>query len=250
MKRQIEGEKPLVKRKNVFTVAIAVVLVRPSRPGNIGAVARSMANFGCTELIIIDPQCNYLDEESVKRAKHGRLVLEHATVFPSLAMARCDWLVATSGKLGSDYNIPRLPLAPWQLAGRIAGVKKRKVGLVFGPEASGLRNEELESCDLFVSIRAHPDYPILNLSHAVTIVLYELFLANQTKPVRYTPASLQDKVVLKEQIEQTLSILPFETEEKRNTQRLLWQRIIGKSFLTRREAFALMGFFKKVLKRR
>lgn len=229
---------------------VSVILIRPEHPGNVGAVARVMANFGFSRLVLVDPACDPHDEEARRRAKHAQGVLKESLVVNTLDNVGCDWLVATSGKLGSDYNIPRLPVVPWQLAGRIAGVKGRSVGIVFGPESSGLSNDELEACDAFVSIPANPKYPILNLSHSVTVVLYELFIASQGRPVFFTPLSLKDKEVLQDLIDQTLAVLPFESEEKRRTQRLLWHRLIGKSFLTRREAFGLMGFFKKVLKRR
>lgn len=229
---------------------VCVVLVRPEHPGNVGAVARVMANFGCARLVLVEPSCDHLSEESKRRAKHAQEVLEKAAVVGSLDATGCDWLVSTSGKLGSDYNISRLPLAPWQLAGRIAAVKKRSVGVVFGPESSGLSNEELRTCDAFVSIPASTKYPVINLSHSVAIVLYELFVAAQGKAVAFTPISVKDKEVLLELIDQALDSLPFETEEKRKTQKLVWHRMVGKSFLTRREAFALMGFFKKVLRKR
>ncbi len=228
---------------------VSVILVRPEHPGNVGAVARIMANFGFTQLVLVDPVADHTSEECKKRAKHAQDVLKKAVVVDALEDADCDWLIGTSGKLGSDYNLPRLPLAPWQLAGRITAAKK-KVGIVFGPESSGLLNEEVEGCDVFVSIPANPKYPIINLSHSVSIILYELFIASLGKPVPFTPIGLKDKEVLTDLIDETLDTLPFETEEKRKTQKMLWHRLIGKSFLTRREAFGLMGFFKKVLKKR
>jgi TrmH family RNA methyltransferase len=229
---------------------ISIVLIRPGHPGNIGAVARSMANFAFTSLILVEPTCNHLDEEALKRSKHGKFVLEQAKVINKLEEVDADYLIATSGKLGTDYNIPRLPIEPRQLAERLDSLKETKIALIFGPESSGLLNEEVETCDIFVSIPASEAYPILNLSHAVTILLYELFTVTSNQDGVYTPISKKDKEVLKEQVDEILESMDFETEEKKQTQRILWQRLIGKSFLTKREAFALMGFFKKVLRKR
>ena len=229
---------------------IDIVLVGPEHAGNVGAVARAMANFGFSRLVLVSPACDHLSDEAVARAKHGGQVLRKAKVVEELAAAGCDWLVATSGKLGSDENIPRLPLQPWQLAGRIVSVRGRRVGIVFGPESKGLLNEEVESCDAFLSIPAHPSYPVLNLSHAVSLVLYELFIARQGRPAPFTPLAGRDKEVLLGLIDESLDAMPFPTPEKRETQKKVWHRLVGKSFLTRREGFALMGFFKKVLRRR
>ncbi|MBN1275830.1 RNA methyltransferase [Candidatus Woesearchaeota archaeon] len=229
---------------------VRVVLVRPEHPGNVGAVARAMANFGFSDLVLVDPRCDHLSDESMQRAKHAKAVLRKAVTCASLEESGCDWLVATSGKLGSDENIPRLPLQPWQLAGRVMGVRSRVVGVVFGPESSGLRNDELERCDAFLAIPTSKRYPILNLSHAVTVVLYELSIARQGEPLAYAPLDAEHKRVLLGLIDESLDSLPFQTPEKRETQRLVWHRLVGKSFLTRREGFSLMGFFKKVLRRR
>lgn len=229
---------------------VKVVLVRPEHPGNLGAVARAMANFGFSQLVLVNPACDHLSDEALNRSKHAKEVLKKATIASSLEDAGCDWLVATSGKLGSDENIPRLPLQPWQVAGRITNSKGRIVGLVFGPESSGLLNEEIELCDSFLSIPTSPKYPILNLSHAVSLVLYELYIAQQGKPIPYTPLEGKSKEVLLELIDNTMDVLPFPTPDKRETQKKVWHRLIGKSFLTRREGFALMGFFKKVIRQR
>lgn len=242
----------MVERKNTqWRSDITVVLIRPSTSGNIGAVARSMANFGFSKLILLNPDCNHLDEEALKRSKHGKYVLEQAIIINRLDELDANYLIATSGKLGSDYNIPRIPIEPKQLAKKLRELQETKIAIVFGPESSGLENLEIEQCDIFVSIPAHEDYPILNLSHAVTILLYELYSASAVDfSDTYTPISKKDKEVLKDQVDEILESMDFETPEKKETQKLLWQRLIGKSFLTKREAFALMGFFKKVLRKR
>ncbi|MBD3209606.1 RNA methyltransferase [Candidatus Woesearchaeota archaeon] len=230
-------------------MTVNVILVRPEHPGNIGAVARTMANFGFQQLVLVEPAAAPQDEEAVKRAKHGNRILKAARTVPALADAGCSWLIATSGKLGSDENIPRLPLQPWQLAGRIAS-SEQPVGIVFGPESQGLSNEELELCDAFLSIPTHNAYPVLNLSHAVSIILYELSIARQGKSTPFKPLGDKHKQVLLGLIDKAVEALPFQTIDKRETQKKVWHRMIGKSFLTSREGFALMGFFKKVLKRR
>lgn len=232
---------------------ITVVLLRAEHPGNVGAVARAMKNFGYDRLVLVDPQCDYLCEEARRRAKHAGEVLDNAQVMKSLSEVGVDTLVATSGKVGTDYNLPRTPLTPKEFS----GVADGNVGLVFGPESSGLLNDEVEACDVFVSIPASEEYPVLNLSHAVTVLLYELATTAAKKngnegegEEEFTPASAQDKKILLGLIDETLDTVEFETAEKRKTQEILWKRVLGKAFLTKREAFGLMGYFKKTLGKR
>lgn len=225
-----------------------VILVEPRIPGNIGAVARAMKNFDVKELVLVNPQCDYCAPEVGYRAKHAQDVLKKMKVVASFADVRktFDCLVATTSKIGSDYNIARSPLAPEDCAALLQ--KRKKVGLVFGSENEGLHNTEVHACDFVVSIPTAKKYPALNLSHAVAILLYALFLAakkeNSTSHITF--ASQQEKETLLKLVHQKIERLPFSTASKRRTQYILWKRLIGKSFLTKREVFALFGFFKKV----
>ena len=94
-------------------------------------------------------------------------------------------------------------------------------------------------------------YRALNLSHAVAIVLYELFKASKAvKLTSHIPlASAKEKKVAMAMVDEILKSTDFTTGSKRETRRLVWQRLINKSFLTRREMYALLGFLRKVIKR-
>lgn len=225
---------------------ISFILHKPEHPGNVGAIARILANFGFEKLILIDPQCDHLSEEALKRAKHGKKLLEQADILKDLESVNCDWVFATSGKIGSDYNIARSPLTARIAAEKVAQTKAKHIGILFGPESRGLTNQELSCADAFIHIKAAKTYPILNLSHSVGIIAYEIFNAKQSKKEIFTPLSKKDKQVLFQRINDALDSLTFTTKDKKETQQKLWQRIIGKALLTRREAFTLMGFLRKV----
>ena len=155
-------------------------------------------------------------------------------------------VVGTTGRLGNDYNLPRTPLTPAQLAAKLVAAEG-KVALLFGRESDGLSNKEIEACDFTISIPANPDYPVLNLSHAVAILLYEVTKergGGELKEV-FPLVKAEEKAQLKKLIDEALDSYDFTTDDKRETQRVLWHRLVGKSFLTQREAMALMGFFKK-----
>ena len=224
---------------------ISIALVEPKTQGNIGAVARVMANFGFKNLILINPGCKHLGEEAFKRAKHAKYILKKAKVVKSFKyLKKFDLIVGTTAITGTDYNIPRVPLGPEDFSKKIARVKGNMV-LVFGRESSGLSNEEIQSCDFMVTINTSKEYKTMNISHSVAILLYELF-KQRAQPKDIPVGSSKDKQVLIKEIQLLIKKLDFTTEEKRKTQKKVWKRVIGKSLLTKRELYALFGFFKKL----
>jgi TrmH family RNA methyltransferase len=206
--------------------------------GNVGAIARSMANFGFSKLILVNPKCNHLSQTSRNRAKWAQDVLKKAKIMKKIP--KFDTLVATTAQIGTDYNIPRSPISPKQLS----SVCKGKIGIMFGRESSGLTNEEILQADFVVSIPASKKYPVMNLSHSVSVILYELSQEDHTSHI--VLASSAEKKQIMKMLKSKLDKMDFKTKEKKQTQIKVWKRILGKSFLTKREAYALMGFFKKL----
>lgn len=224
---------------------ITVLGVGLANPGNIGAIARAMQNFGLDNLILIKPKCDYLCKEALDRATHAGGILQNAGQLPSLEEARnkFDTLVGTTARIGTDYNIQRTPLSPEQFAKMLP--KLGKVGLVIGREDHGLDNKEVSICDFIVTIPSAKKNNPMNVSHAASIIFYEIFKHNEKKD-SIAMASGEEKAALMKLINSSLDKVEFSTKEKRETQRMLWKRIIGKSMLTKREAFGLCGFFRKL----
>lgn len=228
---------------------ISVVLVGIETAGNVGSVARVMKNFGLSELVLVDPKCKHESKEALDRASHAKDVLKKAVVADWSYLKNFDYLVGTTAKLGTDYNIPRIPMSPAELGLKLSKIdNKTKIALLFGRESYGLLNEELQKCDFMVTIPTSKIYPTLNVSHAVGIVLYELFKEELEADVKkkYTPISGREKEVALEKVDNILDKMHFATPEKRETQKRLWKRMIGKAMLTKREAFALLGFLRKL----
>ena len=161
---------------------IAIVLVRPKYDGNIGAVARTVLNFGITDLRIVGRN-NDWSEDTRNRAKHAQDILESCKTFQNLAEATrdCSIVVGTSGKreVGDKISFRHFIL-PEELTQSLISVEG-KTAYVFGPEDIGLTNQELHECDLLVTIPSWEGYPILNLSHAVSIICY-IWFANIANP--------------------------------------------------------------------
>ena len=225
---------------------ISIVLYEPENPGNIGAVARAMANFNFKNLVLINPKCSHLHQDARNRAKHAQDILQKTKVLQSLKSF--DYIIATTAKLGTDYNIPRSPLTPCKLAEIIN--PKNNVAILFGPESSGLSNKLVLESDFVVTIPASKKYSAMNLSHAVSIICYELFKKNakQTITSNFISASKKEKEQMMKLLKKLLNQVKFKTKEKKQTQVKIWKRIFGKSFMTKRESFAVMGFFRKLLK--
>ena len=155
---------------------IIVVLVEPEIQGNVGAVARSMLNFGFAELRVISAADFNIEDEAWARAKHARNVLEQAVVHSTWdeCMEDISLVVGTSGKRETGSKVVfRHFVLPDELSQRLEEVQG-KVALLFGREGVGLLTEELQRCDFLVTLPTWEGYPILNLSHAVTLILYEL----------------------------------------------------------------------------
>lgn len=220
-----------------------VILVGTEDPGNIGAIARLMANFGVSNLLLIDPSANALDIEAIRRAKHAKEILEKAPLVTKEVLSQFDLLIGTSGVRGTETNFKRLPISARACAEKIASLEgKHHVGLVFGSESKGLSNEILAACDLTVGIPTKEEYPSMNLSHAVAIVLYECHLATR----KNTPLpSLEAK-------QKQAFLYLIESCAKKSgyleTQNLLvaMKHLLATSQITEKELNSMFGFLRSI----
>ncbi len=226
---------------------IRVVLVEPKNEGNVGAVARAMKNFGAEELVLVNP-CP-LGPEARQRAMHGIDILEAARVLREFetAVKGADLLVGTSGiDTASEKRFARIAMSPRDFAGRVAKTDGR-VALLFGREDFGLLDQELRRCDLLITIPASEDYPILNLSHAATILLYELFAAKAIGPGT-RKASGVEKEKLHEAFAALLEATDYPAHLGGRT-RIMFRRLMGRAVPTKWEFHALMGVIQRATKR-
>ncbi len=222
---------------------ISIILLEPENSGNVGAVARVIKNFGFEKLILVNPKCK-IDEECRKRAKNAQEILADAKI--SKRMPNVDTLIGTTSELGTDYNIPRSPITSEQLTKLEL---KGNVGLLFGRESYGLSNEEINKCDFVVTIPTNKKYPALNLSHSVAIILYELSKNKENITSHIESMTVSERKQMNKMFKKILSSLKFSTPEKKQTQLVVWKKILGKIFLSRREAYAVMGLFKKIIEK-
>ena len=155
---------------------LRIVLVEPAGPLNIGSVARVMKNFGLTQLVLVNPQCDPQCDEARQMAVHAYDVIEMAKTVGTLpeALAGCQRAVATTARsrdLQTPLERPELTL-PWLL-------EAVPSALIFGPEDRGLNNDEMLHAQRFMKIDTRPPYESLNLAQAVAICCYELSQVGQ-----------------------------------------------------------------------
>ncbi len=188
----------------MVTLATApiVILARPQMGENIGAAARAMMNCGLADLRLVSPRDGWPNPLAVPMAAGGSEIVENAVVFKSLADATYDvsFMVAASARrrdLPIKNADPRLAATLLLAHARGAsafdtGVEPSpRTALLFGPEASGLNNDEVVLADVLVTAPLNPAYPSLNLAQAVFLMAWEWRMAahsgDTTEPVLTTP---------------------------------------------------------------
>ncbi|MEM0139052.1 MAG: RNA methyltransferase [Ferroplasma sp.] len=227
---------------------ISVVLVEPKYQGNIGAVARSMANSGISDLRIVKTK---IENEAIYRSMHGKYILDNATIFENFedAIDGFSVVAGTSDISKSGEKFSRVPVSP-ETFWKKEGLTGRKIALVFGREDNGLHNNELAKCNFFIKIIGSPGYPVYNLSHAVAIILYEMIKYNYegNSNIVHDIIDGNKTMVMSNRIEELLTDINYGDPQKRILMTMI-NRIIGRADITNSEYFKLMGILRQTIKR-
>ena len=162
------------KGRATAAAAPVIILVRPQLGDNIGMAARAMLNCGLSSLRLVSPRDGWPNPKAVRAASGAEVVLEKATQFDTVAAAVADLerVVATSARnreLTQRILTPRHAAA--EMRGWIGGGEK--VGILFGPERTGLTNDDMVHADTALSIPLNPQFSSLNIAQAVLLVAYE-----------------------------------------------------------------------------
>ena len=163
---------------------IHFILVRPQLGENIGAAARSLKNFNFENLRLVSPRDSWPSKSATYTAVEAKDVVHKAKVFQNIdqAVADLDYVFATTSRSRSvNKNIIDLSKAIKII--KKQSIHNKKTGIFFGPEASGLSNDDLINANYLVNIPTSNKFKSLNLSHAVTIFAFELF----TDSIKFEP---------------------------------------------------------------
>ncbi len=226
---------------------IYFVLVRPKYSGNIGNVARVLKNFGFKNLVLINPIAE-IDYEAWLHAVHARDVLYSAMVYSSIQEFMDDkkikFLIGTTARVGGEKN-PLRTVVPSNYI-RDMRIPSSKIAVLFGNEEAGLTNEELSYCDVVVTIPTSPEYPAMNISHAVAIVAYEFSIMLQSENIiRQRPSSKLERDILLGYMNKLVDAV-IKEETKKEIYKGIIKNMISRAYLTGREIHSLIGFFKRI----
>ncbi len=161
-----------MKKKNFN---LKVVLVEPNGPINVGSIARLCSNFEINELRIVSPKCDIFSLEAKKMALKGQAYIDNCKIFNNIEQSifDCDLVLATCGRIDLSNDIKCE--SPEVITKWISSFEEiNNIGILFGREDRGLSNSELLFAHKIFNIKTSQSYPSLNLSHAVSIILYEL----------------------------------------------------------------------------
>ncbi|MDR1836944.1 MAG: TrmJ/YjtD family RNA methyltransferase [Treponema sp.] len=225
---------------------VKIILCQASESGNVGAVCRVMKNMGLSGLRLAAP-ISLNSEQILARAVHAGDIWEKAQIFDNLAEAAadCSLVIGTTRRRGR--NRKSVSMTPRSLTEWLAG-RPGPAAIVFGGERAGLDESELRLCNAASHIPVSDDQPSLNLSHAVQIYAYELFLAlEKQNPVKgeWQPMSQTEVSALTVSITDTLAGLGFYRHPNREEQTRFLRDVISRAGLTEREGGYLKDIFVK-----
>ena len=243
---------------------VIIVLSRPAEAGNVGAVCRAMKNMGLSQLRIVKP--GFKDAEGVflngqdplsaagcgrnpailkARAVHAFDVWEKAESFESLSAAvkDCALVIGTTRRRGRHRK--QVTMTPGELAVFLRD-RPGKAALVFGNERTGLEDGELGLCNMASHIPVDGLFPSLNISHAVQVYAYELFLAltcPEATKGQWVPLSGQAIEGLVREVTDNLKLLGFYKQIGREGQEQFFRDLFSRAALTEREG----RYFAKII---
>jgi TrmH family RNA methyltransferase len=226
---------------------ISIVLVDTKTPANIGAAARCMMNMGLSRLILVDPPSDK-DREAVKLAAGAQAILEKATVFSTLseAVVNHGLVIGTSRHAGKQRKNIRSPREMAEQVVPLLG--KNRVAILFGNEVNGLENRDIALCNELISIPSADAFPSLNLSHAVMVVAYEMFMAsrNAVPSPGIELARVQEIEDFYSHLQETLLTIGFLNEENLERMMFSFRQIFGRARLDIRDVRILRGILTAV----
>ena len=186
------------------------ILVKPQMGENIGACARSMKNFGFSKLHIVEPKINFPNHKAKATSVGAYDIINKAKVFNKIEDAIKSFnLVISFSARRRDINKKHISFKEFQ---KIILRKNLNLGLMFGPEASGLSNKDLSFSNYILQIPTSPKFKSLNLSHSLTVICYEIFRLLNKKNIKNKGTNL--KVSSKSKISTLLAHLTRLLENK------------------------------------
>jgi len=232
-------------------MAVAVALIEPQYPVNVGHIARLMKNFGFKSLYFVRP--HFDKAEAIKYSAHGKDVLVAAkTVTLRQLRKKFDVLIGTTAiRATSRLNVLRESINAEQTAKIIYDASTKDFCILLGRESSGLNNEELEMCDLVVTIDTKTKYRTMNVAHTLAILLYEISKLKSELPVKKSKkrvdlASQQDIDLLLKYVCELADAGNYDLHKKPLLE-VAAKKMLAKSVPTTKDVMLLVSLLRKSL---
>ena len=189
---------------------IYFILVRPQMGENIGSAARAIKNFNIKYLRIVNPRCNWPSQKALATSVGAKDILKSAKIYNSIekAIGDLDIIFASTSRI---RKVNKEIISILDFKKKVE--KKRKIGILFGPEASGLSNDEISYANYLVKIPTNKKFSSLNLSHSVIIFCFELFQYFSNKKAIYK-SGYKSSVAKKSEINKFLSFIVDKLDKK------------------------------------
>jgi len=230
-----------------------IVLIRTHYAGNLGATARIMHNFGIRDLILVAPQADIHDRNARQLSTHGESILDAARIVDDLgaAVADCALVIGTSGPEGGMFRRQSVGTPEEILCHAIEPLRSSQpVALVFGPEPTGLANDDVTRCHHLIHIPTDDAYTSLNLAQSVAICLYELrrqwLKAEGSPQPTEAMSSFAEQEQMFAQLRLALEEIHFLYGPKADSLMHAVRHLLGKARLTTMEVKVLLGLARQI----
>jgi tRNA/rRNA methyltransferase len=231
--------------------SLAIILLNPQMGENIGAAARVMHNFALNDLRLVAPRDGWPNEKAVEMSAGAKNLINNAKIFDNVADALHDVqyaAITTARHRDMNKNV----LSPKELHNKIADKNNEKCAIIFGPERSGVTNEDISWANDIVSIEVNPEYSSLNLAQAVAVLCYECSTKSGEMINKTSAKQIATKDELKNfymHLEESLDESDFfKVADKRLKMTHNIRNIFNRSDLTTQEVNILHGIIKALKK--
>ena len=229
---------------------LRVVLVEPEHECNVGSIARLMKNFGLSKLWLVNPKM-VLGKEAYTLAMHAGDVLTTASIVDALedAVAGAQWVIGTTSIVAKKPGSLHRNAITLEVLAELTRTRRGELALLFGREGSGLSNQELDRCDLIVTISSSATYRALNVASAAAIVFYELWIAAGHPGARgyVDEADAETRERLRGLFD-ALAVQGGLPPHKRCLAAKAFHNVVSRACMSKREAFLILGVLRRALK--
>lgn len=241
--------------QEMMTGGPAIILVEPQLGQNIGMVARAMANFGLSELRIVNPRDGWPSESAVSAAAKADHVIEAAQIYETLEEALHDvhFCYATTARNRDGFKPVREPVEASKVL-RSRQAAGQTVAILFGRERIGLRNNEVALADEIVTFPVNPAFASLNIAQAVLLMSYEWLRSGMEGDVPRFEGPVQEQATkeelfgLFEQVENALEPRGyFRTEERKPRMVDNLRAVLTRPEFSKEEIRVLRGVFRSLV---